>query len=289
MRNLRDSTHYKFNLMKKRHFLIFIFLTITTITFGQQTFKIQIDYFGLITSLMNYKNDVSESYHLTRSWVFIDKKSDTPNKIKLKEFCQNGISGLNENIKSYSYLLDTIDLGSFSKITEETDKLVEKQMRIMSMLTSFNSYEDPVIVFELVSSVDEDGPISSLTNSIELELDKLIHKKTLEYIDLMSRQSVNLSSTESLKVTKIKKLLDLLNVSAEIKEILTIGNKSGLSKNYLEKDIYEILLQKYDKYYTIGEIDDLIAFYKTKTGKRMIKVSKKMMIETLTEIINTLN
>ena len=137
-------------------------------------------------------------------------------------------------------------------------------------------------------SVEEGGEIGVLTDNIISELDKLIYKKTLEYIELISRQSISLSTTESLKIKKIRQLLDLLNVSSEIKDILTLSNKSGLSRNYLEKDIYEILLQKYDKYYTINEIDDLIAFYKTKTGKRMIKVSKKMMMETLTEIMNTL-
>jgi hypothetical protein len=180
--------------MIKNHFLLLIFLSITTITFGQQTSKTQLDFFRLVNILKDYKNGVSESYYLTRSWIFIDKKPGTPGKIKLEEFCLHRINNLNEGIKSFSYLLDTADLRSFSKIKEETDKLVENQKRIMGMLNSFASYDDPVIMFELIPLVEDDGLISSLANKIEFELNKLLHKKTLEYIDLIAGRAAGIKN-----------------------------------------------------------------------------------------------
>jgi hypothetical protein len=273
----------------KKIFLVLAFVSISIFTFGQQTVKSQIDFFGLITTLMDFKNSVSESFYLTRSWVFIDKMTDTPEKIKLKDFCENGVNRFNERIESYVYLLDTTDLISIIKVKESVNNLIEKQRYTMNALKSFESYDDPLIVFDVLPPVEYGGEVEILTDMILKDLDKLIQKKTIEYIEFIGRQSLNQSSIESLKTKKIKELLNLLNVSSEIKDILKISNRTGLNRDFLEKDIYEILLQKYDKYYTISEIDDLIAFYKTKTGKRMIKVSKKMMVETLTEIMNTLN
>lgn len=270
-----------------RIFSISIFLFITVYASGQSV-KSQIDYFGLITSLTEFRNDVSESYHLSRSWVFIDKKPDTPDKIKLKNFCQNGIARIDEKISTYSYLLDSSDLFSLLIVRENVNELIKKQLYTMNALNSFEAYDNPLIVFEVIPPVEDGGEFQELTDNITVELNKLIQKKSIEYIEFIERTGLRQSTTESLKTKKIRQLLDLLNVSQEIKEILTISNKSGLSKNYLEKDIYNILLQKYDKYYTINEIEDLISFYKTKTGKRMVKVSKKMMIETLTEIMESL-
>lgn len=270
-----------------RIFSISIFLFITVYASGQSV-KSQIDYFGLITSLTEFRNDVSESYHLSRSWVFIEKKPDTPDKIKLKNFCQNGIARIDEKISTYSYLLDSSDLFSLLIVRENVNELIKKQLYTMNALNSFEAYDNPLIVFEVIPPVEDGGEFQELTDNITVELNKLIQKKSIEYIEFIERTGLSQSTTESLKTKKIRQLLDLLNVSQEIKEILTISNKSGLSKNYLEKDIYNILLQKYDKYYTINEIEDLISFYKTKTGKRMVKVSKKMMIETLTEIMESL-
>ncbi|HEY4789044.1 MAG TPA: hypothetical protein VIH57_23510, partial [Bacteroidales bacterium] len=217
----------------KKLFLILSLITITVRILGQETLKRQIDYLGCTTAFIEYKNEIAESYYLTRTWVFIDKKSDTPEKIRLKEFCRTGENRLDEMLKLYGYLLDTVDIVKLLKVKEDVEKLIEKQKYIMNALRSFESYDDPLIVFDVIPPVEYGGTVEKLKDTIILELDKLIQKIQLEYVDYIGRLNTNQSSAEPLKTKKIKQLLDLMNVSAEVKELLTISNKSGLSRNYL--------------------------------------------------------
>jgi hypothetical protein len=272
----------------KKVFVIFALMFVVKISQGQQPTKNQLDYFGMLTSLMEIKNNVSESFYLTQSWAFIDKKSETPAKQKLKYFCQNSLINLNEKIKLYYYLLDTSDIVSLLKIKENINELTDYQLHIMNTLNSFEAYDNPLIIFEIVPSVEYGGALEILTDSITRELELLIQKKSSEYTELIENQYANQSGTETLKTKRIKQLLDILHASDEIENILKLSNKYGLNKNNLKENIYDIMLKKYDKYYTLNEIEDIIDFYKTKTGKRMINVSKKMMMETLTEILGSL-
>jgi len=273
--------------MKKLLFLVYLIYTISV--FGQQTIKNQLDYLDLITSINDYKNGIIASYHDTRSWVYIDKLESSVSKSRLIDFHQKGIVRLIEKLNSFGNLFDSIDLANLSDVKLKTDRLLEKQKNIMSLLDHYEAYDNTSIMFEIIPSVEDAGDFTLLKDSLIDDLDIIIYKKKLEYIDFIEKQSPNLSIIESQKITGIKDLLNLLNTTNEIKEILALNENSTLRKPYLEKEIYEILIKKYDKYYSLYEIYDLIAFYKTKTGKKVIKVSKKMMIETLKEIIDSMH
>lgn len=45
--------------------------------------------------------------------------------------------------------------------------------------------------------------------------------------------------------------------------------------------VEEISITVYDKYYSLEEINDLIAFYKTPTGQKTLKVMQPMMLESM--------
>lgn len=274
-------------MMKKLLFLVYLIYTISV--FGQQTIKNQLDYLDLITSINDYKNGIIASYHDTRSWVYIDKLESSVSKSRLIDFHQKGIVRLIEKLNSFGNLFDSIDVANLSDVKLKTDRLLEKQKNIMSLLDHYEAYDNTSIMFEIIPSVEDAGDFTLLKDSLIDDLDIIIYKKKLEYIDFIEKQSPNLSIIESQKITGIKDLLNLLNTTNEIKEILALNENSTLRKPYLEKEIYEILIKKYDKYYSLYEIYDLIAFYKTKTGKKVIKVSKKMMIETLKEIIDSMH
>jgi len=274
--------------MRKR-LLIFVFLIYNISIFGQQTIKNQLDYFDLITSINNYKNEITESYHYIRSWVFIDKLPNTLSKNRLIVLHEKGIVQLKEKLNSFEFLFDSIDRTMLADVKFKTDRLLEEQKKIMSLLDNYEAYNDPIIMFEIMPTVEDQGDLCLLKDSLIDDLDALIFKKKMEYVDLIERQISNQPLIETQKIKRIKNLLNLLNTSNEIKEILALNDNSALRKMYLEKDIYEILIKKYDKYYSLNEINDLIVFYKTKTGKRVVKVSKKMMLETLKEIIDSMN
>lgn len=118
---------------------------------------------------------ISESRMLVKSWVHIDKISDTPDKIKLRhlhnfEFPKvvDTLTTLSKEWESdeHKQLLEAI------RITV-SDTLFEMHQYIMSQLSSFESYDDPFVVFEVTPMTEEGGDVMELTDIILSSIGKL--------------------------------------------------------------------------------------------------------------------
>ena len=136
---------------------------------------------NLYTPSLAYINDliakISDSRMLVKSWVFIDKISDTPDKLKLRKL----------HAVDYKEVMDT--LKTFSKIWADehtefrdillkidsaiTDTLFVKHQYVMDQLSDFESYDDPFIVFEVTPMTEEGGEIMILTQRILNQIDVL--------------------------------------------------------------------------------------------------------------------
>ncbi len=136
---------------------------------------------NLYTPSLAYINDlyakISDSRMLVKSWVFIDKISDTPDKLKLRRL----------HAVDYKEVMDT--LRAFSKIwanehPEQRDLLLKidsaivdtlfvKHQYIMDQLSDFESYDDPFIVFEVTPMTEEGGEVMVLTQRILNQLEVL--------------------------------------------------------------------------------------------------------------------
>ncbi len=121
------------------------------------------------------QGQISDSRMLIKSWVYIDKISDTPDKIRLKEL----------HSKEYSVVIDTLRSLSAMWALEENRQLLEKinsmiadtlfpqHQYIMDQLSSFESYDDPFVVFEVTPMTEEGGEVMKLTDKILTEIGKL--------------------------------------------------------------------------------------------------------------------
>lgn len=119
---------------------------------------------------------VEESRMLIRSWVFIDKKPETPDKVNLvkiheEEFprVDSSLTALSENWEN-----DTIRDEYFNIATTIRDTLFPKHQYIMGLLNSFESYDDPLTIFEVVPMVEEGGEVMVLTDSIIKRLNVIV-------------------------------------------------------------------------------------------------------------------
>jgi methyl-accepting chemotaxis protein len=128
---------------------------------------------------------ISDSRMLIKSWVHIDKISDTPDKIRLREL----------HSTEYPNVIDT--LMKLSKEWEDAEKLLEsstsnkqiallgeinttiidtlfpKHEYIMSQLNSFESYDDPFVVFEVTPMTEEGGEVMTLTDKVLSKIKEL--------------------------------------------------------------------------------------------------------------------
>lgn len=133
------------------------------------------------SNLNALSNLVLNSEMLIKNWVFIEKKSDTANKLKLKELQE----------KSFVTIKSTLDdLSQSDKWTDEdrtiykqvisaiNDTLFPKHKEVMARLKDFASYDDPAVVFDVIPMVEENGFIMVESERILTTLNKMTERQT---------------------------------------------------------------------------------------------------------------
>ena len=108
---------------------------------------------------------ISDSRMLIKSWVFIDKISDTPDKVTLKDLHARDYKMVMDTLKQLSLLWDSASYRSilFHIDSVIVDSLFPKHQYIMGQLNSFEKYDDPFIVFEVTPMVEDGGEVMMLT------------------------------------------------------------------------------------------------------------------------------
>ncbi len=154
---------------------------------------------NVYTPSLSFINDlysrISDSRMLIKSWVFIDKISDTPDKIRLKELHSTVYPQLYDTLEYFSdnwppeqkALLENIN-------TTIVDSLFPKHEYIMSQLSTFESYDDPFIVFEVTPMTEEGGDVMVLTQNVlnkisilQQDQEKLVEDGRIEMVSSFDR------------------------------------------------------------------------------------------------------
>ncbi len=128
---------------------------------------------------------INDSRMLVKSWVFVDKISDTPDKIKLRNLHSKDYKAVMDTLKQLSNLWDSANYRAtlLSIDSAVVDSLFPKHRYIMDQLNSFEKYDDPFVIFEVTPMTEEGGDIMMLTNRILSQIDDL-RKKQEAVVDL---------------------------------------------------------------------------------------------------------
>lgn len=117
---------------------------------------------------------IVDSKMLIKNWVFIEKKSDTADKLRLKELHAQTYPDLVAQIDPLLGYWESTETALFHEINAlVADSLFAMHRVIMERMADFSAYEDPMVIFEVVPLVDEGGAIISLTDSILVRLNGL--------------------------------------------------------------------------------------------------------------------
>ena len=104
-------------------FLLLIFIT----KFSQGQVNVQQDYlfqFNTKIELLKFENLISESYHLTRSWAFIEKIADTPNKLRFLEIKEKDFKHSKDTLRCLSKLQEKDFQNRMASILLKSDILI---------------------------------------------------------------------------------------------------------------------------------------------------------------------
>lgn len=120
-------------------------------------------------------SQISDSRMLIKSWVHIDKISDTPDKLRLKELHAIRFPGLIDSLMVLSKAWESQADKDLLKVIHTTvsDTLFPKHQYIMNQLSTFESYDDPFLVFEVTPMTEEGGDVMILTQKILDEISTL--------------------------------------------------------------------------------------------------------------------
>jgi methyl-accepting chemotaxis protein len=128
-------------------------------------------------SLHELSQMITQSKMLIKNWVFIDKQSGTPDKVRLKELQEKKYPEIKKKIERFypdwkaSGHENAID--SIKTIFHKIDSLFTMQKHIMNNLNSFESYDDAMILFEVEPMVQEGGEVVTLSDEIISETERI--------------------------------------------------------------------------------------------------------------------
>jgi len=153
-------------------------------------------------------NLIINSKMLIKNWVFIDKKADTPDKLKLKELTEKDFPQLKSQLDklSESELWTANEKKEYQEIvTSISDSLFSRHKEITSKLKDFASYDDPLVIFDIIPLVEEGGIVMKLTDRILANLDQLIKSQKDKTIE--ARENMNTSFTTFLVIVSVAGIL----------------------------------------------------------------------------------
>jgi hypothetical protein len=110
---------------------------------------------------------ISNSQMLIKSWVFIDKVANTPDKMRLTEFHNTVFPELKRDLFKITDQWDDNDRIECEKICIQiTDTLFRLHHTIMDQLTNIEQYNDPSVMFNIIPLISDKGEIITRTSSI---------------------------------------------------------------------------------------------------------------------------
>lgn len=152
-------------------------IMITNVLNGSRTLnkKISEVYQPSEAQLVKLNDMVTSSRALTKSWVFVDKVADTPDKLKLIKLHKESIPQV---LSSLSILSDNWAEGDQEKfrhiLGSIRDTLIVLQQEITNKLSSIDKYNDPNVMFDVIPLVSDNGEVIAKTDQILSGLSSLI-------------------------------------------------------------------------------------------------------------------
>ena len=134
-------------------------------------------YFPSSNSLHGLSQMIIQAKMLIKNWVFIDKQSGTPDKVRLAELQDKDFPILKEKItklfNSWEKSGNGDNIVVVKDIFKRIDSLFVMQRYIMESLNSFEAYEDAMILFEVEPMVQEGGEVITISDKIISDAEKI--------------------------------------------------------------------------------------------------------------------
>jgi methyl-accepting chemotaxis protein len=156
---------------------------------------------------------ISQSKALIKSWVFIDKKQGTPDKIQLKQIHNTEFPQLHNKINNLASNWQKEEKQKYNQIYKTIkDTLFKSHEKVMNALNEFEDYNDPAVLFEVTPKVQYGGKIIQRSDKVLSKIKSLRDE---------FQQKVETSRSEmSAAFNKFERFIIILGISLVVVSVI---------------------------------------------------------------------
>lgn len=165
------------------------------------------EYLPVKSNLDVMMNKIVESRRLVVNWVFVDHQPNTPDKVKLAAIVNTDFDVVLSEVKGKTSNWDAAFTDTLAVVDEKVHAFFDMERTVMSNLSTFDSYDDPILLMESEMLVQSDGDIEIAEKEIQGLMASLIGICDTKCDAIKS--SINTSSTVQLVFVILMSLLVL--------------------------------------------------------------------------------
>lgn len=165
------------------------------------------EYLPVKSNLDVMMNKITESRRLVVNWVFVDHQPNTPDKVKLAAIVNTDFDVVLSEVKGKTSNWDAAFTDTLAVVDEKVHAFFDMERTVMSNLSTFDSYDDPILLMESEMLVQSDGDIEIAEKEIQGLMASLIGICDTKCDAIKS--SINTSSTVQLVFVILMSLLVL--------------------------------------------------------------------------------
>lgn len=125
------------------------------------------EYLPVKANLANMMNKLTESRRLAINWVFVDHQPNTPDKVKLAALVNTDFDVVLNEVKSATAGWEDEFTDTLAIVEEKVHAMFDMERTVMNNLSTFDSYDDPILLMESEMLVQSDGDIEVAESELQ--------------------------------------------------------------------------------------------------------------------------
>ena len=116
---------------------------------------------------------IGESRRLAVNWVFVDHQPNTPDKVKLANIVNTEFDEILDQVKGKTANWEQEFTDTLAIVEEKAHAFFDLERTVMTNLSTFDSYDDPILLMESEMLVQSDGDIEIAEKELQAYLASL--------------------------------------------------------------------------------------------------------------------
>lgn len=125
------------------------------------------EYLPVKANLATMMNKLTESRRLAINWVFVDHQPNTPDKVKLAALVNTDFDVVLNEVKSATAGWEDEFTDTLGIVEEKVHAMFDMERTVMNNLSTFDSYDDPILLMESEMLVQSDGDIEVAESELQ--------------------------------------------------------------------------------------------------------------------------